>query len=252
MVQVFPQSGGIAVGWVPSLAWPLQIVDVYFPDKNSCYGAPYFSYAWCHGRIFGCSFGWVLFWGVNSHAKRQRRITGITTSKKPAFWSFCSSLQGILKSSLGAGGALAPALFFGLWGQRPPENVLGPCDCTEMEQPLGKITCRLGGPVWRLRYKALSCLCQWCACRCGCQHDLCSESTAWLVAERRWSNVGWDRGFSSTAGSCTPKFYHMLLFLCCWWCLGLTQFELLNSWCDCQCSQPVATRGASTVSSALA
>eukprot|EP00434_Breviolum_minutum_P008713 symbB.v1.2.007681.t1/scaffold475.1/size199048/22 len=32
---------------------------------------------------------------------------------------------GILKSSLGAGGALAPALFFGLWGQRPPENVLG-------------------------------------------------------------------------------------------------------------------------------
>ncbi len=36
-----------------------------------------------------------------------------------------SSLQGILKSSLGAGGALAPALFFGLWGQRPPENLLG-------------------------------------------------------------------------------------------------------------------------------
>ena len=32
---------------------------------------------------------------------------------------------GILKTSLGAGGALAPAIFFGLWGQRPPENVLG-------------------------------------------------------------------------------------------------------------------------------
>lgn len=32
---------------------------------------------------------------------------------------------GILKTSLGAGGALAPAIFFGLWGQRPPENLLG-------------------------------------------------------------------------------------------------------------------------------
>lgn len=32
---------------------------------------------------------------------------------------------GILKTSLGAGGALAPAIFFGLWGQRPPENILG-------------------------------------------------------------------------------------------------------------------------------
>eukprot|EP00913_Durusdinium_trenchii_P018076 g16985.t1 len=32
---------------------------------------------------------------------------------------------GVIKGSLGAGGALAPAIFFGLWGQRPPENALG-------------------------------------------------------------------------------------------------------------------------------
>ncbi|CAJ1375781.1 unnamed protein product [Effrenium voratum] len=32
---------------------------------------------------------------------------------------------GVLKASLGTGGAVAPALFFGLWGSRPPGNFLG-------------------------------------------------------------------------------------------------------------------------------
>ena len=60
------------------------------------------------------------------------------------------------------------------------------------------------------------------------------------------SNVGRDAGTGLFIHSWImyPKLCHMLLVLC-WWCLGglgLTQFKLWNSWCDCQCSQPAATR----------
>ena len=177
--------------------------------------------------FFGASFGWVLFGVSIAMQNVNAELQELPPERSQHSDHSVHRSKAFSNPAWGAGGALAPALFFGLWGQRPPENVLGPCDCTEMEQPLWKITCRLGGPVWRLRYEAVSCLCQWCACRCGCQHDLCSESTAWLVAERRWSNVGWDRGFSSTAGSCTPKFYHMLLFLC--WLMVFRPWHNLSS-----------------------